>query len=55
MTMSKTFETKTWRIQPCHCLLWGWDKLETDENGGLWGRSAHRKLVLPDKHNQMEQ
>lgn len=33
------------------CLIRGWEKLETDENGVLWRRTVHRKqLVLPDKH-----
>lgn len=33
------------------CLLREWDKLEVDENGVLWRKTAHRKqLVLPDKH-----
>lgn len=33
------------------CLLREWEKLEMDENGVLWRKTANRKqLVLPDKH-----
>uniref|UniRef100_A0A672JC04 Gypsy retrotransposon integrase-like protein 1 n=1 Tax=Salarias fasciatus TaxID=181472 RepID=A0A672JC04_SALFA len=35
----------------CRCLFREWDRLETDENGVLWRKTAHRKqLVLPEKH-----
>uniref|UniRef100_A0AAQ6ID30 Gypsy retrotransposon integrase-like protein 1 n=1 Tax=Anabas testudineus TaxID=64144 RepID=A0AAQ6ID30_ANATE len=33
------------------CLVREWEKLETDENGVMWRKTAHRKqLVLPDQH-----
>ena len=43
-------ELKKLNAQSC-CLLREWDKLEVDENGVLWRKTAHRKqLVLLEKH-----
>lgn len=43
-------ELRKLNAQSC-CLCREWEKLEVDENGVLWRKTAHRRqLVLPEKH-----